>query len=120
MNIHDSGCKQLFSNRTFFRDLAPSFVEEDRVERLDFERAERIDKSFVSEHYKESEADLIYRVPLKNPDPAFDGDQAVYIYPLERLLAEANTASTLFIAEAYYDPMLVSEQMMELYDRGDT
>ncbi len=50
MNIHDSGYKRLFSNRTFFRDLVRTFVEEEWVDALDFERAERIEKSFVSEH----------------------------------------------------------------------
>jgi hypothetical protein len=40
-------------------------------------------------------------------------------YPLQRLLAEANTVSTLFIAEAHYDPALVVERLVELYDSGD-
>ena len=66
MNIHDSGYKRIFSNLTLFRDLVQSFVEEEWVVHLDFARAERVDKSFVSEHYKETEADLIYRVPLKD------------------------------------------------------
>ncbi len=64
MNIHDSGYKILFSNRTIFRQLIQTFVEEEWVQRLDFARAVRIDKSFVSEEYQESEADLIYQVPL--------------------------------------------------------
>jgi len=43
------------------------------VSRLDFDRAERLDKSFVSEHYKETEADIIYKVPLR------DADQVIYL-----------------------------------------
>ena len=48
MNIHDSGYKKLFENRTIFRQLVQTFVEEEWVQELDFERAERIDKSFRS------------------------------------------------------------------------
>lgn len=56
--VHDSGYKRLFSNKTIFRQLIQTFVEEEWVPRLDFDRAERLDKSFVSEHYKETEYDL--------------------------------------------------------------
>lgn len=66
MNIHDSGYKRLFSNRTIFRQLIETFVEEEWVQMLDFDRARTIDKSFIAEHYKETEADLIYHVPLRN------------------------------------------------------
>lgn len=76
MNIHDSGYKRLFSNRTIFRQLVESFVEEAWVSELDFNQAERIDKSFVSEHYKETESDLIYKVPLQN------SERVVYFYVL--------------------------------------
>ena len=71
--VHDSGYKRLFSNKTIFRQLIQTFVEEEWVRRLDFERAERLDKSFVSEHYKETEADIIYKVPL------LDSDKVVYL-----------------------------------------
>jgi predicted transposase/invertase (TIGR01784 family) len=68
--IHDSGYKRLFGNKTIFRQLFETFVEEEWVQRLDFERAERLDKSFVSEHYKDTEADIIYKVPILNSDKA--------------------------------------------------
>lgn len=68
--IHDSGYKRLFSNKTIFRQLIQTFVEEEWVSRLDFDRAERLDKSFVSEHYKDTEADIIYKVPILNSDKA--------------------------------------------------
>lgn len=51
---HDSGYKRLLGNKTIFRQLYETFVEEDWVAKLDFDRAERLDKSFVSEHYKET------------------------------------------------------------------
>ena len=206
MHIHDSGYKRLFSNRTLFRDLVQTFVEEDWVERLDFARAERVDKSFVSEHYKETEADIIYRVPLQVAPNSAEPDIAVYFYlliefqstvdrfmavrvghyllsfcldyrvsaagvkmlpqifpivlyngsdrwtaptvlrelveqtlnlddygiavryfpivvnaySLERLLAEANAATTLFIAETHYNAPLLTERLLRLYDQGDT
>lgn len=71
--VHDSGYKRLFSNKTIFRQLIETFVEEEWVPRLDFAQAERLDKSFVSEHYKETEADIIYKVPLR------DSDQVLYL-----------------------------------------
>lgn len=65
---HDSGYKRLLGNKTIFRQLYETFVEEDWVAKLDFDRAERLDKSFVSEHYKETEADIIYKVPIRGTD----------------------------------------------------
>lgn len=87
-HLHDSGYKRLFSNLTIFRQLVESFVEEEWVPQLDFDRAERIDKSFVAEHYKESESDLIYRIPLR------DSDQAVILY----LLIEFQSTVDRFMA----------------------
>jgi predicted transposase/invertase (TIGR01784 family) len=74
MNIHDSGYKRLFSNKTIFRQLIQTFVTEPWVKDLDFEQMETVDKSFVSDHYKETESDLIYRVGLHGRE--------VYIYVL--------------------------------------
>jgi len=64
-NIHDSGYKFLFSNRTIFRQLVETFVDQDWVKMADFDHAEKIDKSFVAEDYRRTESDLIYRVPFK-------------------------------------------------------
>jgi hypothetical protein len=76
MNIHDSGYKLLFSYLLFFQQLVETFVEEPWVKRLDFSRAVRLDKSFVSAAYEQSEADLLYQVPLKG------SQQAIYFYLL--------------------------------------
>ncbi|MEZ4836371.1 MAG: Rpn family recombination-promoting nuclease/putative transposase [Caldilineaceae bacterium] len=73
-NVHDSGYKILFSNRTIFRQLMETFVHQPWVSQLDFERAERVDKSFVSAHYKETESDVIYRLPW--------GEDELYVYVL--------------------------------------
>ena len=74
MNIHDSGYKKLFSNRTIFRQLLETFVNQEWVHSLDFATCETLDKSFISEHYKETESDLIYKIQ-------FHGRE-VYIYIL--------------------------------------
>ena len=63
--IHDSGYKRLFSNTVFFRQLIETFVHEPWVKEIDFTQCETLDKSFISEHYKETESDIIYKVRLK-------------------------------------------------------
>lgn len=79
MKIHDSGYKRLLSNKTIFRQLIETFVEEEWVQFVDFEQAERIDKSFISGHYKETESDIIYRVPIQQPDGS---TREIYFYIL--------------------------------------
>lgn len=91
-NIHDSGYKKVFSNRTIFRQLLETFVNEPWVADLDFSEAETLDKSFVADHYKATESDLIYKVKLHG--------EAVYIY----LLLEFQSSVDRFMAVrvAYY------------------
>ncbi len=64
-NVHDSGYKKVFTNRTFFRQLLETFVNEPWVADLDFSEAETLDKSFIADHYKATEGDLIYKVKLR-------------------------------------------------------
>jgi len=45
-----------------------TFVTEDWVKELDFDTCERLEKSFISEHYKETASDIIYKVKLKQKD----------------------------------------------------
>ena len=75
-NIHDSGYKKLFSNRTIFRQLIETFVDEPWVKALDFSQAETLDKSFIADHYKATESDLIYKVKVQ--------EQEAYIYLIGR------------------------------------
>ena len=72
--LHDRGYKKLFSNPRLFQQLLESFVKAPWVKDLEFESSEKLDKSFVSDHYKETESDLIYKVK-------FQGQEA-YIYIL--------------------------------------
>ena len=72
--LHDSGYKKLFSNRTIFRQLIETFITEAWVKELDFTECETLDKSFITDHYKETESDLIYKLKLHR--------KTVYIYVL--------------------------------------
>jgi len=72
--IHDSGYKKLFSNRTIFQQLLETFITEAWVKDLDFSKCETLDKSFITDHYKETESDLIYKIKLRR--------KTVYIYVL--------------------------------------
>ncbi len=63
---HDRRYKKLFSHPGFMERLLNSFVDEAFVNDLDFSTLKRIDKSFVSENFKEKESDIIYTVQYKN------------------------------------------------------
>lgn len=60
--IHDSGYKRLFSNKTIFRQFIETCIHEDWVQDLDFAACKKLDKSFISENYQETESDIIYEV----------------------------------------------------------
>ena len=66
--IHDSGYKKLFSNKAIFQQLIETFVKEPWVKDLDFSEFEALPKSFLSDHYKETESDLICKLKLKGED----------------------------------------------------
>jgi predicted transposase/invertase (TIGR01784 family) len=71
---HDKRYKKLFSYPGFMERLLNSFVDEEFVEDLDFSTLKRVDKSFISEIYKEKESDIIYTVQFK--------DHTIYIFLL--------------------------------------
>jgi predicted transposase/invertase (TIGR01784 family) len=66
--IHDRGYRKLFSNVEIFRQLITSFVHEPWVRDLDFSKCEMLKDSFVSEQYKGTFSDLIYKVKLRGRD----------------------------------------------------
>jgi len=84
--LHDKGYKRLFSNKLIFQQLITTFVTEDWVKDCDFEQCQKIDKSFISEHYKETESDIIYQVKFKNKN--------AYIY----LLLEFQSSVSWYMA----------------------
>ncbi len=107
MNIHDSGYKRLFSNKTIFRQLIETFIEEPWVQEVDFANATRIDKSFVSEHYKETESDIIYRVSLRRPDGT---ETELYFYVLIEFQSSVQRFMAVrvlqYISSLYLDHLL--------------
>lgn len=48
------------------------------ADRLDFDRLERVDRSFIVEDYQQREADIVLRVPYR----ADDGERSVIVYLL--------------------------------------
>lgn len=67
-HLHDVGYKKLFQNKVIFRELLETFVHEEWVQAIDFDTCETLDKSFISDHYKETESDLIYKVRLRGQE----------------------------------------------------
>jgi predicted transposase/invertase (TIGR01784 family) len=98
-NLHDKGYKRLFSNKLFFRQLIETFVTEEWVKDIDFDQLEKMDKSFISAHYKETESDIIYRVKFNNED--------AYIYLLLEFQSTVNWFMALrmlnYISNFYMD-----------------
>jgi predicted transposase/invertase (TIGR01784 family) len=83
---HDSGYKNLLSNKEIFRQLMTSFVREKWVKDLDFSKCELIKGSFVSRRYKKTFTDLLYKVKLRGRD--------LYVV----ILLEFKSAPALFVA----------------------
>ena len=110
MNIHDSGYKKLFSNRTVFRQLLETFVNQEWVNHLDFASCETLDKSFISEHYKETESDLIYKVQLHGHE--------VYIYILIEFQSTVDPFMALrvlnYITNFYMDFLVNNKDVKKL------
>ncbi len=63
-NKHDLGYKQLLSFIEMFRQLIQGYTDEDWKEKLDYSRAQRVDKEYVLPDFKEKESDIVYKVPL--------------------------------------------------------
>ncbi len=110
MNIHDSGYKKLFSNRTIFRQLLETFVNQEWVHSLDFDTCEPLDKSFISEHYKETESDLIYKIQFQ--------DREVYIYILIEFQSTVDPFMALrvlnYITNFYMDFLVNNKSVKKL------
>ncbi len=66
--MHDLGYKKLFSNKEIFRQLLTSFVPEKWVKDLDFSKCEMLKDTFVSQKYKKTFSDLLYKVKLHGRD----------------------------------------------------
>jgi len=62
---HDKGYKYLLSSKKLFLELLRSFVHREWVERIDESDLTSVDKSYILPDFSGKEADLVYRLRLK-------------------------------------------------------
>lgn len=65
-NLNDKGYKKLFKNKEMFLEFLQSFVHEDWVNKIDSTDMILIDKELILEGYRKKEADIIYKLNLKD------------------------------------------------------
>jgi predicted transposase/invertase (TIGR01784 family) len=70
-NQHDKGYKFLLSSKRVFIELLRSFVKQEWVNDVDEANVVKVDKSFVLQDFADKEADLVYRVKLKDKEVIF-------------------------------------------------
>jgi predicted transposase/invertase (TIGR01784 family) len=97
-NDHDKRYKRLFKNPGYLKQLLVSFVDEPFVAEIDFNSVQTIDKSFVSESFRERESDIIYKIKFRNRE--------IYIY----LLLEFQSTVDRFMA------LRMLRYVLELYE----
>ena len=86
MANHDHGYKLMFSHPAMVEDLLRGFVPGEWVDELDFSTLEKVNASFVSDHLRAREDDLVWRVRW--------GARWVYVY----LLLEFQSRVDAFMA----------------------
>lgn len=113
-------------------------MQEEWVKDADFERCEQINYSHISDHYKTTESDLIYKLPLH-------GSHEVYIYILLEFQSRSEHFMALrvlnyltdfymdyvknveerkrkidhlppILAESYYDVDMLKQEFLTLFD----
>ncbi|MFN8577007.1 MAG: Rpn family recombination-promoting nuclease/putative transposase [Candidatus Sericytochromatia bacterium] len=108
--IHDYGYKKLFSNKTIFKQLMQTFVNESWVNDIDYENTKALDKSFISENYKNTEGDLIIETKLNNKD--------FYVYILLEFQSSVDKFMSLrilnYITNFYMDLLNNNKELKEL------
>jgi predicted transposase/invertase (TIGR01784 family) len=65
-HVNDKGYKKLFENKEMFVEFLKTFVKEGWVEDIDEKDLIRIDKEFILVDNRSKEADIVYRMKLKN------------------------------------------------------
>jgi predicted transposase/invertase (TIGR01784 family) len=68
---HDRGYKSLLASEEIFLELLQSFVDMGWVSQIDSEAITRIDKSYILQDFSEKEADLVYRLKIKDQEVIF-------------------------------------------------
>ncbi|OQY30660.1 MAG: hypothetical protein B6241_15520 [Spirochaetaceae bacterium 4572_59] len=95
--FHDNRYKYLFKHKLLVERLMKSFVHEKFVKQLDFSSMERLDKSFVTNDFKEKESDIIWKLNYK--------EKPIYIFLLIEFQSTVDHTMPLrflrYIAEFY-------------------
>jgi predicted transposase/invertase (TIGR01784 family) len=103
---HDRRYKKLFSHPYFVQKLLESFVYEDFIRELDFKTLKRVDKSFVTEDFREKESDIIYSINFR--------EKSIYIF----LLLEFQSSVDKNMALRF--PAYVLDLYASLHKRADS
>lgn len=106
---HDEEYKKLFSNPDLVRELLESFVHEPWVKNLDFEKAERVEKSYITKDLKQKESDLIWKIH-------YQGEE-FYIYLLFEFQSSVDHFMALRVLRylcEFYQNLIESEKLKKL------
>ena len=79
---HDKGYKSLLSNNGVFLHFLRKYFAESWIDNISPDDMERVDKSFITEEYKNIDSDLIYKLKINGSD--------VYFYVLIELQSEVD------------------------------
>ena len=94
---HDRGYKFLLSSRRIFLQLLNTFVKQGWVEEIDEKNMMLVNKSFILQDFKDKEADLVYKIKVK--------EQEVIFYVLFELQSSVD----------YQMPYRLLQYMMEIW-----
>ncbi len=115
-NKHDLGYKQLLSFIEMFRQLIQGYTDEDWKEKLDYSRAQRVDKEYVLPDFKKKESDILYKVPL------LDEEKEVFLFLLIEHQSTVDHSISFrllfYLAHVWYDiykNMTQNEQRAESF-----
>jgi len=107
-HYHDRNYKRLFQHKGFVEELLRFFVNEGFTQELDYSTLELVNKSFITEAYKEKESDIIYKINFKN--------SSVYIYLLMEFQSTVDKTMSLrilrYICE-FYEHLINSQGFAE-------
>ncbi|MFD0710713.1 Rpn family recombination-promoting nuclease/putative transposase [Paenibacillus sp. GCM10027626] len=68
---HDRGYKHLLSSKQIFLELLRSFVKRGWVDQIDEANIIKVDKSYILQDFSGKEADLVYRVKIRDREVIF-------------------------------------------------
>jgi len=107
-NFYDKSYKNLFSYPTMIQDLLKGFVDQQFINDIDYDKIEKLNVSYVSKQYKETESDLILKLDIK-------GEEA-YLYVLLELQSSVDkymALRTLSYILGFYDDLIKQDQVKE-------